>query len=58
MNPTVLVFRYIPKSCYKDGEPSFSKCATLESVIKPISKFKEINCHILKNQSVLPHKAI
>ena len=57
-NPAPVVFRYIPKSCCKDSKAPFSKCITLESTTKPISKFKETNCHILGDRGVLTtHKA-
>jgi len=57
VNPAVVVFWYISKSRCKDGEASFSKCTTLESTTKPISKCKETDYHILREKDVLPtHK--
>jgi len=58
-NPAPAVFRDTRKSHCKDGEALFSKCTTLESATKPISKFKETNCRILRDKGVLlTHKAI
>jgi len=58
IRPAVLVFRYIPKFRWKDGEAPFSECTTLESVTKPIGKLKETDWHVLKGKGVLPtHKA-
>jgi len=53
-NPAAVVFRYIPKSCCRDDEASFSTCTTLKSTTKPISKFKKTSCHILGDKCVLP----
>ena len=56
--PAASVFRYILKSCRKDGEAPFSECTTLDSVTKPISKLKETDWHVLKGKGMLPtHKA-
>jgi len=52
--PEAPVFRYIPKSRRKEGEAPFSKCTTLESATKTISKFKETNYRILGDKGVLP----
>ena len=51
--PEAPVFRYVPKSRCKEGEVSFSKCITLESATKPISKFKETDYRILRHKGVL-----
>jgi len=49
----VPVFKYIPKSRWKDGEAPFSECITLKSMTKPISKLNEIDWHMLKGKGVL-----
>ena len=50
MSPVTPIFRYIPKSCRKDGEAPFSECTTLKSATKPISKLKETDWHALKGK--------
>jgi len=53
-NPAATVFRYVPKSGSKDGEAPFSKCTTIESATKPVSKFNVTDCLIIGDKGVLP----